>query len=213
MTTNQPIQTELNAADDLARTMLRKHFRSTRRDLTAEQRVHAEQAIIQAVLTLIDERGAKTIGAYFPNDGEPDLTPLLHHIDNDQRFAVPVLHQFDRNHLVFLQTDHNTPLRANKYGIPEPPYEAKRIIPLQDIDLLFVPLVAFDAVGNRLGMGGGFYDRTLAPWLRGELPHLLPVGIAFDEQQADTLPHAPWDVPLPRIITPSKSWQFSSRDV
>ncbi|WP_185960778.1 5-formyltetrahydrofolate cyclo-ligase [Aliidiomarina halalkaliphila] len=212
MTTDTP-KNALNAADELSRTLLRKHFRSCRKQIGEAQRAQAEQKILERVAELIQHRGATTIGGYFPNDGEPDLTPLMTQLAPHQRFAVPVLHPFHKNHLLFLRTDQNTPLQPNKFGIPEPACEVPSVVPLAAIHVLLVPLVAFDQHGNRLGMGGGFFDRTLAPWLRGELPHLLPVGVAFDEQQAESLPHAHWDVPLPMIITPSKSWQFSRRDV
>ncbi|ADO10697.1 Uncharacterized protein ygfA [Pantoea vagans C9-1] len=70
---------------------------------------------------------------------------------------------------------------------------------------MLVPLVAFDQHGQRLGMGGGFYDRTLQNWRQHGF---LPVGLAHDCQQVDSLPVAEWDVPLPAVMTPSKLWQW-----
>ncbi len=76
---------------------------------------------------------------------------------------------------------------------------------MSQLDIIFTPLVAFDATGQRLGMGGGFYDRTLQDW---EIAYAqqrgpYPIGLAHDCQRVDVLPVQDWDVPLPEIITPS----------
>jgi 5-formyltetrahydrofolate cyclo-ligase len=84
---------------------------------------------------------------------------------------------------------------------------SSHIVPKHEIDIIFTPLVAFDAEGNRLGMGGGFYDRTLENWQQTGRP--FPVGLAHDCQQVEMIPTEIWDIPLPALITPSRSWQWS----
>ena len=81
-------------------------------------------------------------------------------------------------------------------------------MPSQQLDIIFTPLVAFDDSGNRLGMGGGFYDRTLAG-LANKINNTAIIGLAYDQQQVDQLPLEAWDIPLPRIITETKDYQFS----
>ncbi|EEG85357.1 5-formyltetrahydrofolate cyclo-ligase [Proteus penneri ATCC 35198] len=81
------------------------------------------------------------------------------------------------------------------------------VIPISNIDIIFTPLVAFDTQGQRLGMGGGFYDRTLENW---QQKSFYPMGLAHTFQQVDYLPIANWDVPLPEIITPNKKWSFNN---
>lgn len=76
------------------------------------------------------------------------------------------------------------------------------VLPLAELDVLVTPLVAFDVSGQRLGMGGGFYDRTLQNW---QQYRLQPVGYAHDCQQVDSLPSEEWDIPLPAVITPGKT--------
>ena len=99
-------------------------------------------------------------------------------------------------------------MTQNKYGIEEPELRVDNVVPLADIDVLLLPLVGFDEKGNRLGMGGGYYDRTLAQWYNGHAPHLFPIGLSYDEQRVSELPVEAWDIPLPEIITPGKHWRF-----
>lgn len=95
---------------------------------------------------------------------------------------------------------HASPLEAlqpGAFGIPEPPPSAPMLVP----DVLLIPLLVVDAVGNRLGQGGGFYDRTLAR-LRAERP-VVAIGMAWDVQRVGRLDAAPWDAPLDAVATPS----------
>ena len=86
--------------------------------------------------------------------------------------------------------------------IPEPLVERRELVRVRDLDLILMPLVGFDLQGNRLGMGGGFYDRSLA-FLRYRLywkrPRLL--GLAYDFQQVDILTADPWDIPMQAVVT------------
>lgn len=99
-------------------------------------------------------------------------------------------------------------MTRNRYGIAEPELDVQQVLPHSMLDLICTPLVAFDAEGNRLGMGGGYYDRTLACWHEHGLGP-RPLGLAHDCQQVESVPQAQWDVPLPQIITPARCWRFS----
>lgn len=96
----------------------------------------------------------------------------------------------------------------NRFNIFEPPLNVNNIIPISNIDIIFTPLVAFDESGQRLGMGGGFYDRTLENW---QQQSFYPMGLAHTCQQVHSLPSTDWDIPLPEIITPDKVWRFDER--
>jgi 5-formyltetrahydrofolate cyclo-ligase len=104
-------------------------------------------------------RAAQHIACYLPNDGELDMTSLI-----DQAWAMgktvylPVLSSIHRNHLHFLPYWPDDELVCNRYGIPEPVIRSRRMVDLKRLDLVLLPLVGFDFRGNRLGMGGGFYD-------------------------------------------------------
>lgn len=89
-------------------------------------------------------------------------------------------------------------LVPDRHGIPAPPAGLPEACP----DLLLVPLLLFDGAGNRLGQGGGHYDRAIAR-LRARAP-LLAVGLAWDCQEVPALAPAPWDAPLDAIATPTR---------
>ena len=112
------------------------------------------------------------------------------------------------NRMSFFVHRPEAPLTRNRFGIEEPPLGAPWIN-TRALDLVLAPLVAFDDQGNRLGMGGGFYDRHF-----GNLPKCLRpllVGVAHEVQRADALPAAPWDVPLDGILTETGWRRFSPR--
>ena len=98
---------------------------------------------------------------------------------------------------MFLRYQPDTKMIKNKFGIPEPQLNVQNIMPIDELDIVFTPLVAFDKQGNRLGMGGGFYDRTLQNWRQKSF---LPVGLAHRCQEVDNLPVESWDMPLFTVL-------------
>ena len=108
-----------------------------------------------------------------------------------------------RGNLLFLHYTPETPLVHNRFNILEPELDVRHVLPLGSLDVVLTPLVAFDSAGQRLGMGGGFYDRTLQNWQhRGP----YPIGLAHDCQQVEQVPVEHWDIPLPEIVTPAQNW-------
>jgi len=139
-------------------------------------------------------RGARTIGFYWPADGEIDVLPLLRRsLLAGKRCFLPVVR---KNDLLFREFKRGVSLRHNRYGIPEP--QGIRSRTADTLDLLLMPLVAFDVRCNRLGMGAGFYDRTLA---RAGPGRPVTIGVAHALQQVPQLPVEPWDVPLRAVVT------------
>ncbi|NGX15888.1 5-formyltetrahydrofolate cyclo-ligase [Wenzhouxiangella sp. XN24] len=170
-------------------------MRARRRALPPFRRRLANQAIVRRITTLPAFRRARSIALYWPADGEPDVRAVAATAwRHDKRVLLPVVSQ--QGVMRFAAWDPKTRFRRNRYGIPEP--VARRLrAPATRLDLVVMPLVAFDKHGNRLGMGGGYYDRALAT--RGRRTTL--VGAAFSCQQAPLIPAQPWDVPLDIVVT------------
>jgi 5-formyltetrahydrofolate cyclo-ligase len=154
--------------------------------------------------------GAARMAAYLPNDGEVDTTALFEYLRERGRTAfIPLL----RKHtLWFGPYVGPAALRPNRYGIPEPAIDGRMITDARELDLVFVPLVAFDPRGHRLGMGGGYYDRTFAFRL-AEPARASPrlIGLAFEGQKVERLEARPWDVPLDTAVTEAGIYHFPGR--
>ncbi len=186
----------------------RRRFRARRAALGTVEQIDHARAVARHFLTSPVTLSARTIGAYLAFDGELDPAPLIERLlqSRRRRLALPVVSAASR--MDFYRLRRDTPLLANRFGIAEPAPGAAWVSPLS-IDLLLVPLVAFDDRGVRLGMGAGYYDRFI-----GRLPLTLRprlVGLAHDVQHShDPLPCDPWDVPLQAVITESGWRHFGS---
>ncbi|WP_239954017.1 5-formyltetrahydrofolate cyclo-ligase [Pantoea sp. Z09] len=190
----------------LDRHALRQHVRHLRRALTEEQQVQAAALLAEHAVNFAPLANARHIALFLSVDGEINTRPLIAKLwQQKKQIYLPVLHPFAAGHLLFLRYTPETVLTPNKLRIPEPPLDIRSLITLDQLDVMMVPLVAFDSSGQRLGMGGGFYDRTLQNWRQHRF---LPVGVAHDCQQVEQLPTAEWDVPLPAVLTPSRLWQW-----
>jgi len=188
------------------RQIIRTEVRQRRKNLTSEQQNLFAQQAAERVATHPRIQAASTISVFLSFDGELDTAPLIKRLwQEGKQLCLPVLHPFTSGNLLFLRYNPDTPLVRNKLKILEPALDATQIVPLSQLDIILTPLVAFDSHGQRLGMGGGFYDRTLENWQNGG-PY--PIGLAHDCQQVDNLPIEHWDVPLPEVITPSKVWRW-----
>ena len=139
---------------------------------------------------------ARAIAVYFGIDGEIDLSSVIEHARSSGKSVyAPVL---ARNGLRFVEIGNRKLLRRNRFGIPEPE-NGGRIDPRR-LDIVLTPLVAFDARGNRLGMGKGYYDRTLQG-LRATDPAVLAIGVAFALQEVERVPTGAYDQTLDMVIT------------
>lgn len=190
----------------LLRQDIRQYVRHLRRALTDDQQENAADLLAEHAINLAPITEAQNVALFLSVDGELNTRPLIAKLwQQRKQVYLPVLHPFSPGNLLFMRYTPETSLTLNKLRIPEPPLDIRHLITLDQIDVMMVPLVAFDRQGQRLGMGGGFYDRTLQNWKQHGF---LPVGLAHDCQLVDALPVAEWDVPLPAVLTPSKLWQW-----
>lgn len=183
---------------------IRQQIRLRRRALTPEQQTQFALQAADRMMAYPPVLLAHTVALFLSFDGELDTRPLIDQLWRaGKRVYLPVLHPFSPGNLLFLHYHPSSDLVVNRLKIREPKLDVRDVLPLSQLDVLVTPLVAFDATGQRLGMGGGFYDRTLQNWRQHRLQ---PVGYAHDCQQVDALPTEQWDIPLPAVITPSKTW-------
>ncbi|MEM5549814.1 5-formyltetrahydrofolate cyclo-ligase [Pseudoalteromonas neustonica] len=149
------------------------------------------------------------IGIYLSNDSELDTSLLIKDLWSKKHTTyLPIIHPFNGTTLYFQRYEENSPMRPNRYGILEPKLNCSQICPLAELDYLLMPLVAFDDHGNRLGMGGGFYDKTLARYEKENWQKPQLIGLAHQCQHVENLPIESWDVPLKFIITPQKIYHW-----
>jgi len=196
----------VTTADAKDRRSLRRQLRQARRALSARQQSDAAHDLLAGLKARPEVRRARRVAVYLPQDGEIDPGPLAAWLKaRGCLICLPVIDPIARGsqRLSFAPWPADGRWQSNRFGIAEP----VTAIPLKawTLDLVFLPLVGFDAEGNRLGMGGGFYDRTFDQRRpRAHRPRLI--GLAHSLQQVDALPHADHDVPLNAIATDEACW-------
>jgi 5-formyltetrahydrofolate cyclo-ligase len=182
---------------------IRRELRQHRRALPTEEQYVAAASVAVNLITTHWFGTSTRIACYLAADGELDLTDVLEIIWRRKKQAyLPVLSHMSSDRLWFAPAEPGCALRVNRLGILEPQIHRRKLIRAAKLDLILLPLVGFDTEGNRLGMGGGFYDRSLE-FLRHRRywrkPHL--VGVAHEFQRVSLPTADPWDVTLDGIIT------------
>ncbi len=182
---------------------LRRRLRAARRNLDQRRQQANAHAIVRHLRRAHVLRGATRIALYVAADGEPDIWSLVERLPARGRaWYLPVLRGHVPGRLWFVRHRLGEPLRPNRFGIPEPRRRGRQILPVHALDLVLMPLVGFDDQCHRIGMGAGFYDRTLAPLRRRQhWRRPLLVGIAHECQRMDRLAPQPWDVVLDAVVT------------
>lgn len=187
---------------------IRQLKRNQRRSLSAESQQQHSKALCQNIIQQKSYRNSQHVACYLANDGEIDPFQLIEHAwFANKDVYLPVLSPI-KNSLYFAPFDENSRFKHNRFNIAEPICQPSDWIRASQLDLLLLPLVAFDANGNRVGMGGGFYDRTLA-YLQHRRYWRKPVlmGLAHEIQKTDQLDPQCWDIPLDYIITEKQPYR------
>jgi 5-formyltetrahydrofolate cyclo-ligase len=189
---------------------LRQELRARRRDLSTAEQTRAANLLVARLRATRLFRASRRVALYLPNDGEIDPVPAMAHLWKTGKICyLPILSHLQHDRLWFAPFMPDTPLAANRFGIFEPVTPARSWVRAQELDLILMPLVGFDARGNRLGMGGGFYDKSLA-FLRQRTvwrkPHLI--GLAHDFQRVPKLDASAWDVPMQCAVTDQSVYYF-----
>lgn len=205
---NDPTTERTNAANETSsfegKWQLRRRMRAARRNLDTNRQRVTSQAVVNRLSSHPALLKARHIALYWPMDGEVDVRGLVKRFP-EKRFYLPVLPHAPHPQLRFVHWHGRALTYRNRYHIPEP-VRGHSHTP-ERLDLVLMPLVAFDPSGARLGMGAGFYDRTFAiqRMLPGAGPRLL--GIAHQLQCVPFLPTDSWDIPLHGVVTESHSFR------
>lgn len=186
-----------------SRASIRKTIREKRRSLTDEQRLLAAEKFADHFSKSRLFINSNRIAFYLANDGELDPALLMGIAWSMGKSSyLPVLTANHDKSLLFAPFEPDDRLVYNRFGIGEPQVAARHRVKARQLDLIVMPLVAFDEKGNRIGMGGGYYDRTLAylnvrrTWYKPKL-----VGIGYEFQKLRSIDSESWDVRLECIAT------------
>jgi 5-formyltetrahydrofolate cyclo-ligase len=186
---------------------IRLSLRKKRRLLSPPRQEYAKRGLVNVLRKYPPYRFAKRIAFYVASDGEIDPGYLIRQaMDDGKKCYLPVIHPLKHNRLYFVEHLPTRPLVTNHLGIKEPKLSSDTTAPCWILDIIFLPLVAFDHNGWRLGMGGGYYDRTLS-YIRHSDGHPgkpLLIGLAHSFQEVENLRPAAWDVPMHAIATENK---------
>ena len=189
--------------------LLRRTGRKRRREVDSALRTQAASTIATAVEARLV--GVRALGMYLADDGEVDLGEAIGACwRHGVTVAVP---RVAGSGMTFARLPESAALIRNRFGIAEPTPPNGRadgadddLVPLASLTFVLAPLVAFDSDGNRLGRGGGYYDRCFA------VPDAPPlVGVAFECQRVERVPVAAHDIALAAIVT-EDGWQDFARD-
>jgi len=173
------------------RSAVRRTGRLARAGLEDSKRQHAQRKLVAHLFSL-DALSAASVGLFVADDGEPDLMPLVERLwSREQTVALPVLEDDPNDFSMrFEPWRPHDDLLPGRYGIPVPP-SRKPIEP----QTLLVSFTGFDAMGNRIGRGAGFFDRYLAG------SNSTAIGVGFEVQRFDRVPVADHDQALPTVVT------------
>lgn len=186
------------------RALLRARMSVRRNGLDAKQRVAAAAGVLHSLENLPEFMTDANVAGYWAVRGELPLNLAVASLARrQQHYFLPVLGATRRLH--FAEYSTGTPVTQNRFGIPEPAIPADQRLTPQAMDIILLPLLAFDRQGHRLGTGGGWYDTNLAFLREASRPAApLLVGIGYAFQEVESVPAEPWDVDLDYVATDSK---------
>lgn len=190
-------------AQERSRSELRRVLRQRRRALSAQQQRQAAQNLYRQLVQHPIFRRARHIAFYLANDGEINPQFLLNAAQRRNKAVyLPVLARWPRHKMHFQRLRPKETLSLNRFRIAEPHFQPTQQRPAWSLSLILMPLVGFDEQGERLGMGGGFYDRSLAFCKkRTAARRPLLFGLAHECQKVDQLPVQTWDIRMQSIVT------------
>lgn len=181
---------------------IRRHYQRLRRSLPPQTQLKNEIALAENLRQYLGHIKQRKIASYLAHRGEISLASWMSSGCERNQVYLPMLYEPIEPRLRFAPLTNKTQWKRNRFGITEPDLKWKHTLHARQLDIVLLPLVAFDRNGHRLGMGGGYYDRTLG--FRGSRQHWLKpllIGVAHSIQEHAGLQRNPWDIPLDAVIT------------
>lgn len=194
---------QINSLNSFKKKAIRTYIRALRRNIHLSEQYIAAQLITNRLLALKCLHKSKNIAIYIAFDGEIQTYLAIQFLlSMNKRIYLPIISIKQPQTLLFAQYTLSTPLIQNLFNIYEPKFQTTTILPVKMLDIIFIPLVAFDEKKNRIGMGGGFYDKTLS--YLNKKNHCVSIGLGFDFQKIPTeiFPVGKKDIKLSYVITP-----------
>lgn len=186
------------------RSKIRQEILKIRRTISEAEAFKSGQKVVEILKTHPFFENRKMVGSYLSLFGEMSTKPINDYLLENHDLALPFMNVQQKGLMDFYSYKKGDELIENRFHILEPVNNPENLIIPDRFDALIVPLVAFDKAGNRLGMGGGYYDRMLK-----KLPYqCLLIGVAYDFQLIEQVPIEQWDMPLHEVITPSEHYIF-----
>lgn len=186
----------------------RNEIRQKRKALHEDEVAKCSELVRRVVLEHEFLKQNRCIASYHSFSGEIDTVEINkalrlagHHM------ALPVIHPEEKGLMDFYSYEKPEDLILNRFKIPEPVVSAENLIQPHNLEVVIVPLVGFNEKGERLGMGGGYYDRML----KKISCECLTLGLAYDFQLIPEIKSQPWDMPLDEVITPTKHYIFNKK--
>lgn len=178
---------------------MRQSRRKLRAQLNPQQLAQAAQALAEKIRLLACYQRSQRLAVYFAVNGEIDLNPVIDDaLEQGKQVYLPNL---DQQSLRFSPYFREQKMRINKFRLPEPDVGDDEMLQPEELDLVLAPLVVFDAERNRIGMGGGFYDRSFARRKNPEVTKPVLVGVAHEFQKVESIQPEDWDVRLDLVVS------------
>lgn len=176
----------------------RKKILKILRSQSSKERVLKSQKIKEKLFRDKDFQAAKTIMFYVSKNYEVNTWSMIQDaIGLGKKVVIPATDTKEKKLIVSEIKDLSTQLYKGAFGIYEPKKEYIGTMAVNNIDIIIIPGIAFDKEGNRIGHGGGYFDRFLKTVPR----NILTIGLAFKCQILKSIETLPWDIPVARLIT------------
>jgi len=191
----------------LTKAEARQYIRQQRKRLSEDAYQQANQRLYEYLSAYLQKLKPKTVHCFLPiiKNREVDTWPMIRHLQREQIRVVVPRSDLQTNHMEHFLLQSDTPCRENAWGIPEPVGDGLVKIAEQEIDIVLLPLMAFDEKGERVGYGKGYYDRFLSACR----PGAVKMGLSLFDPVDEITDVSPLDVRLDAAATPDRIWLFS----